>query len=136
MGLAPLIAAAPFKKVQVGFVMNVPGDYVHCDRGDPTQSDRTSDPFRPLGAGNQAIDGRDRTISRDRLRQNPCRTSIKKSELPLATLSIDKVEDLDRIGEIYEVCSNCLKGKTAIVTGGTAGIGKAIASFMPSMEPM
>lgn len=96
-GLAPFIQSAPIIESQVGFVMNVPGDFVHNIEDirrnltkQVTQSVRWEQGIRSMTGIELFLE-----IS--------CGKTLaglnKKIGVAAPTLSIDKVEDLDRIGE-------------------------------------
>ena len=102
-GLAPIIDLAPIRETHVGFVMNVSGDFVkttdqirqnltnqitHSVRWEQgIRSMREIDFFLEIGCG-KTLTGLN-----------------KKIGVAAPTLSVDKIEDLDRIGEV--LCSKC-----------------------------
>jgi len=101
-GLAPFIAAAPIVESAVGFVMNVPGDFVHSTdeiRRNLTQqvthSVRWEQGIRSMAGIELFLEiGCGKTLA----------GLNKKIGVAAATVSIDKVEDLERIGEV--LCSS------------------------------
>lgn len=102
-GLAPFIAAAPVGESQVGFVMNVPGDFVHSTEEircnlikQVTHSVRWEQGVRSMTEIEFFLEiGCGKTLA----------GLNKKIGVAAATLSIDKVEDLERIGEL--LCGSC-----------------------------
>lgn len=96
-GLAPFIQTAPISGSQVGFVMNVPGDFVHTIEdirrnltNQVTQSVRWEQGIRSMSGIELFLEiGCGKTLA----------GLNKKIGVAAPTLSIDKVEDLDRIGE-------------------------------------
>lgn len=102
-GLAPFIAAAPIRESKVGFVMNVPGDFVHCMEeirrnltDQVTHSVRWEQGIRSMVGIELFLEiGCGRTLA----------GLNKKIGIAAPILSIDKVEDLERIGEM--LCSTC-----------------------------
>jgi len=102
-GLAPFITAIPIRESKVGFVMNVPGDFVHCTEeirrnltAQVTHSVRWDQGIRSMVGIELFLEiGCGRTLA----------GLNKKIGIAAPTVSIDKVEDLERIGEM--LCSNC-----------------------------
>ena len=96
-GLAPFIQAAPIIDSQIGFVMNVPGGFVHSI--DDIRSNLTSQVTQSVcwDQGIRSMNGIELFL------EIGCGKTLaglnKKIGVAAPTLSIDKVEDLDRIGE-------------------------------------
>jgi len=102
-GLAPFIAAASIQESQVGFVMNVPGDFVVS--ADAVRKNLTEQVTQSV-RWEQGI----RAMSRvDRFFEIGCGKTLtglnRKIGVAAPTLSIEKVEDLERIGKA--LCSRC-----------------------------
>jgi [acyl-carrier-protein] S-malonyltransferase len=101
-GLAPLIAAAPIAESAVGFVMNVPGDFVHSTEEirrnltkQVTHSVRWEQGIRSMAGIELFLEiGCGKTLA----------GLNKKIGVAAVSLSIEKIEDLDKIGEA--VCSS------------------------------
>ena len=102
-GLAPYIAKAAIKDSNVGFVMNVPGNYVHSI--EEIRRNVTSQVTHSVrwDQGIRAMTGIDLFL------EIGCGKTLaglnKKIGVAAQTISIEKVEDLERIGEM--LCSNC-----------------------------
>jgi [acyl-carrier-protein] S-malonyltransferase len=102
-GLAPFIASAPIGESQVGFVMNVPGDFVHSTEEirrnltkQVTHSVRWEQGIRSMAGIELFLEiGCGKTLA----------GLNKKIGVASTTLSIEKLEDLERIGEL--LCSSC-----------------------------
>jgi [acyl-carrier-protein] S-malonyltransferase len=101
-GLAPFIVAAPIRESQVGFVMNVPGDFVHST--DDIRKNLTEQVTHSVRweQGIRAMSGIEFFL------EIGCGKTLaglnKKIGLAAPTLSIEKIEDLERIEEL--LCSS------------------------------
>lgn len=101
--LAPFIQRALIQESQVGFVMNVPGNFIKTTEeirrnltSQVTHSVRWEQGIRAMGEVDLFLEiGCGKTLS----------GLNKKIGVAAPTLSIDKVEDLDRLGEM--LCSKC-----------------------------